>query len=251
MATTLQVTRTTTKSPESLWEVLADFPNIATWYSGLKTSVSTSAHPDGVGATRHCELAPVRAIDERILDWEEGSRVRIAAEKYEKAPIKEAVADFRITPEGDHTRLDLRFEFTPKNTGPKEGCDYGPDGYKPGGTNVGVNTTKAEPIEKIEIKLTVSNEGTRLNAKGNGPWEGEGRYSFGDDRVISYAVGPRRFSTVREVKERLDVLYDPTDPRPVTIDPRKGVVYADVVEVLDAAIQAKFREITFAGSYEK
>ena len=111
---TLQVTRTTEKAPEALWDVLADFPNIANWYSGLKTSVSTSAAPNGVGATRHCELAPMGAIDERILDWEEGSRVRIAAEKYEKAPIKNAIADFRITPDGDQTRLDLSFDFTPK-----------------------------------------------------------------------------------------------------------------------------------------
>ena len=101
---TLQVTRTTDKSPEALWDVLADFPNIANWYSGLKTSVSTSEASNGVGATRHCEIAPVGAIDERILDWEEGSRVRIAAEKYEKAPIKHAIADFRIVPEGDQTR---------------------------------------------------------------------------------------------------------------------------------------------------
>ncbi|MEM9465566.1 MAG: SRPBCC family protein, partial [Actinomycetota bacterium] len=111
---TLQVTRTTDKSPEALWEVLADFPNIANWYTGLKTSVSTSDAANGVGATRHCELTPVGAIDERILDWEEGSRVRIAAEKYEKAPIKHGIADFRITPEGDRTRLDLSFDFTAK-----------------------------------------------------------------------------------------------------------------------------------------
>ena len=111
---TLQVTRTTDKSPEALWDVLADFPNIASWYSGLKTSVSTSEAPNGVGATRHCELAPMGAIDERILDWEEGSRVRIAAEKYEKAPIKHAIADFQITPAGGQTRLDLSFDFTPK-----------------------------------------------------------------------------------------------------------------------------------------
>lgn len=111
---TLQVTRTTDKSPEALWDVLADFPNIANWYSGLKTSVSTSEAFNGVGATRHCELAPVGAIDERILDWEEGSRVRIAAEKYEKAPIKHAIADFRIVPEGEQTRLDLSFDFTAK-----------------------------------------------------------------------------------------------------------------------------------------
>ncbi|QDU66663.1 ExbD/TolR family protein [Engelhardtia mirabilis] len=117
--------------------------------------------------------------------------------------------------------------------------------------DVGVNTSKAEPIEKIEIKLTVTNEGSKLNAKGTGPYEGEGRYKYGADRELSYSVGPVRFSTVAEVKDRLIVLYNPTDPRPVTIDPRKGVVYSDVVKVLDAAIQAKFREITFAGSYEK
>jgi hypothetical protein len=32
-----------------------------------------------------------------------------------------------------------RFEFTPKNTGPKEGFDYGDGGYKPDGTNCGIN----------------------------------------------------------------------------------------------------------------
>ncbi|MEO0494475.1 MAG: SRPBCC family protein [Actinomycetota bacterium] len=111
---TVQVTRTTDKSPEALWDVLADFPNIANWYSGLKTSVSTSEAFNGVGATRHCELAPVGAIDERILAWEERSHVRIAAEKYEKAPIKHAIADFRIVPDGDQTRLDLSFDFTAK-----------------------------------------------------------------------------------------------------------------------------------------
>ena len=111
---TFQVTRTTDKTPEQLWEVLADFPNIADWYGGLKTSVSTSESANGVGATRHCELAPMGAIDERILEWDEGEHVKISAFKYEKAPIKNAIADFRITPDGDQTRLDLSFDFTPK-----------------------------------------------------------------------------------------------------------------------------------------
>lgn len=110
----IHVSRTTDKSPEALWAVLADFPNIADWYGGLKSSVSTSAETQGVGATRHCELTPVGTIDERILDWEDGSRVRIAAEKYQKAPIKRAVAEFTITPEGDETRLDLDFDFVAK-----------------------------------------------------------------------------------------------------------------------------------------
>ena len=35
--------------------------------------------------------------------------------------------------------LAPRFEFTPKNQGALEGFDYGPEGYKQGGANVGVN----------------------------------------------------------------------------------------------------------------
>lgn len=35
--------------------------------------------------------------------------------------------------------LAPRFEFTPKNSGPKEGFDYGEGGYVPDGTNVGFN----------------------------------------------------------------------------------------------------------------
>jgi superfamily II DNA or RNA helicase len=35
--------------------------------------------------------------------------------------------------------LTPRFEFSPKNTGPQEGYDYGPGGYVEGGVNIGVN----------------------------------------------------------------------------------------------------------------
>lgn len=110
----IQVTRTSTKSPDALWEVIADFPNIANWNSGVKTSVSTSTDVAGVGATRHCELSPAGALDERILEWEEGRRVKIAVDKASKAPIKHATADFSITPVGEQVRLDVDYEFEPK-----------------------------------------------------------------------------------------------------------------------------------------
>lgn len=110
----LKVTRTSTKSADSLWDVIADFPNIANWNSGVKTSVATSNETGGVGATRHCELSPAGALDERVLEWEEGRRVKIAVDKASKAPIKNATANFSITPEGDHVRLDVDYEFEPK-----------------------------------------------------------------------------------------------------------------------------------------
>lgn len=107
----LQVSRTSTKSPDALWAVIADFPNIANWNSGVKTSVATSTDTGGVGATRHCELAPAGALDERVLEWEEGRRVKVAVDKASKAPIKTATANFTITPEGDHVRLDVDYDF--------------------------------------------------------------------------------------------------------------------------------------------
>jgi hypothetical protein len=61
--------------------------------------------------------------------------------------------------------LAPRFEFRPKNAGngPSEGFDYGPAGYVPGGTNVGVNPETGRI--QIEIKgLTEpkSEEATRI-----------------------------------------------------------------------------------------
>lgn len=110
----IDVSRDIAAPRSAVWEVLADFPNIADWNSGVKTSVATSTDTGGVGATRHCELSPAGALDERVLEWEDGRRVKIAVDKASKAPIKRATADFSITPEGDHVRLDVRYEFEPK-----------------------------------------------------------------------------------------------------------------------------------------
>ena len=59
--------------------------------------------------------------------------------------------------------LAPRYEFTPKDTGPKVGFTYGPDGYQLGGTNLGVNETTGQ--YHVEIKgLTTpqSAEATRI-----------------------------------------------------------------------------------------
>ena len=54
------------------------------------------------------------ALDERVLEWDEGRRVKIAVEKSTTAPVKYATADFTITPEGDHVRLDIDYDFDAK-----------------------------------------------------------------------------------------------------------------------------------------
>lgn len=59
--------------------------------------------------------------------------------------------------------LAPRYEFTPKDTGPKEGFNYGPEGYQAGGTNLGVNETKGQfHVEINGLTTPQSTEATRI-----------------------------------------------------------------------------------------
>jgi biopolymer transport protein ExbD len=120
--------------------------------------------------------------------------------------------------------------------------------------DVGVNNTQAEPIPKVEVTLRVLQAGTKYDPRGEafGVWKGVpgSRFKYGSDRVIEYQIGPQKKRDLSEVAQRLKTIHleDPT--RPATIDARPGIVYADVVKVLDAALLADFTEVTFVGSYE-
>ena len=66
----------------------------------------------------------------------------IAEPAAEQAAVAEAVNDMLKAISASllmEQVLAPRFEFTPKNNGPKEGFDYGEGGYKEGGHNIGVN----------------------------------------------------------------------------------------------------------------
>jgi hypothetical protein len=59
--------------------------------------------------------------------------------------------------------LAPRYEFTPKNNGPKEGFDYGEDGYKDGGRNIGVNKDTGQiHLEINGLTTPKSPEATRI-----------------------------------------------------------------------------------------
>ena len=59
--------------------------------------------------------------------------------------------------------LAPRYEFTPKDAGPKEGFDYGPEGYKKGSTNVGVNESTGQyHVEINGLTTPQSKEASRI-----------------------------------------------------------------------------------------
>ena len=121
--------------------------------------------------------------------------------------------------------------------------------------DVGVNVEQAEPIEKVEIRLTVVSPGTKVDPNdASKPYGGEGRFEY-VDRKIRYHIGPRTTEDIAVVEERLASLFQAAkaagQKRPATIDARPGTTYGDIIPVLDAAVAVGFDEITFVGEYKK
>ena len=59
--------------------------------------------------------------------------------------------------------LAPRYEFTPKNVGPQDGFNYGPDGYQMGSTNVGVNEATGQyHVEINGLAKPETAEATRI-----------------------------------------------------------------------------------------
>lgn len=117
----------------------------------------------------------VQIIGRATRDAEGKERTRftnlIAEPAAEQSAVAEAVNDLLKAISASllmEQVLAPRYEFTPKNTGSgdagqKEGFDYGPDGYQPDHTNVGVNEATGQyHIEIKGLKLPESAEATRI-----------------------------------------------------------------------------------------
>jgi hypothetical protein len=90
----------------------------------------------------------------------------IAEPAAEQAAVAEAVNDMLKAISASllmEQVLALRYDFTPKNNGPKDGFDYGEEGYKDGGHNVGVNNDTGQiHVEINGLNTPQSPEATRI-----------------------------------------------------------------------------------------
>ena len=112
---TVNVSTKIDASRQVIWDILADFANVAEWNTGVNESHSTSAEANGVGATRHCDLGPGGALEETIREWEPNNSMAISIDSATKAPIKGGLGTFALA--GDDagpTEVALQFEYTPK-----------------------------------------------------------------------------------------------------------------------------------------
>jgi len=100
---------------ERVWSALADFGNVYLWSPVVVHSRSTSDVPNGIGATRHCDLTISKAsIEERVVEWVENERMRIEIfDGRRTPPFREAWGDITLeeVPGGTLTRLQLHCEL--------------------------------------------------------------------------------------------------------------------------------------------
>ncbi|NNC81266.1 MAG: SRPBCC family protein [Acidimicrobiales bacterium] len=108
------VTKNLKASRSAVWEVLADYPNIAAWNSGIKHSEATSDATSGVGAQRHCDLSPVGGLEETIREWEPETRMVISIDEVTTLPIKTGLAAFDLVDGGDSTSVTITYDFEMK-----------------------------------------------------------------------------------------------------------------------------------------
>jgi len=107
----MSVTRRIDAAPAEVWAVLADFPGIATWNGGVKASRATGDATSGVGATRHCDLAPFGELEETIRQWEPLQRMVVSIDEARKIPIDSAVATFTLQERDGGTDVTIDYSY--------------------------------------------------------------------------------------------------------------------------------------------
>lgn len=111
----ITVSRDIQASDDAVWDVLADFPNIADWNGGVKQSYSTNEQSGGVGATRHCDLSPTGTLEETIREWEPGEKMVVSIDSATRLPIREGLVTFDLeTSDGGSTNVGLHYEYETK-----------------------------------------------------------------------------------------------------------------------------------------
>jgi Polyketide cyclase / dehydrase and lipid transport len=107
----LTVRRQMAASCPSVWAVLADFPNLADHWSGLKATRSIGGQTHGVGARRHVGLKPVGALVETVTAWEEGRTIATANEPSALVPFKQAASRLTLAPDGEGTAITFDYRY--------------------------------------------------------------------------------------------------------------------------------------------
>jgi ribosome-associated toxin RatA of RatAB toxin-antitoxin module len=110
----LTVQRRVAASPDSVWRLCADFPNLADHWDGIRASRPLGEQTRGLGARRQVDLKPVGTMVETVTAWDEGRAVATANEPSALVPFKRAASNLTLDPDGGGTVITFDYRFVPR-----------------------------------------------------------------------------------------------------------------------------------------
>ena len=110
----ITVQRRMSAPPGSVWALYADFPNLASHWSGLRATRAIGDQISGVGARRRVELKPIGSMDETVTAWEEGRRIDTRNQPSASVPFKRAESTLTLDPDEDGTLATFGYRYVPR-----------------------------------------------------------------------------------------------------------------------------------------
>ena len=111
----IQVQRRMSASMGALWDLFADFPNLASYWSGLRSTTAIGDQTRGVGARRRVELKPIGGMEEIVTVWEDGRRIETRNQPTPSVPFKHAASALMLEPDDDDATLaTFDYRYVPK-----------------------------------------------------------------------------------------------------------------------------------------
>jgi biopolymer transport protein ExbD len=128
---------------------------------------------------------------------------------------------------------------------------------------MGTSPLDTPPVEKVDIVIRVGNPGNKvpdiLTKTKSKPL---GRLNHFRGRILKVSVGTSVFLVRTDVRNEDKLLEDLSKLRnalkpfdkaetPVTLDAREGIIYEDIIGLLDVVIDMEFEKVSFSGSQEQ
>jgi len=110
----ITVQRRMSASTGSVWALFADFPNLASHWSGLRATRAIGNPTSGVGARRRVDLKPIGSMAETVTVWEEGRRIDTQNQPSASVPFKHAESTLTLEPDGDGTLATFNYRYVPR-----------------------------------------------------------------------------------------------------------------------------------------
>ena len=110
----IRVQRRMAASADSVWALFADFPNLASHWSGLRATRAIGDQTGGVGARRRVELKPIGSMDETVTTWEERRRIGTRNQPSASVPFKHADSMLTLEPDEDGTLATFDYRYLPR-----------------------------------------------------------------------------------------------------------------------------------------